>query len=82
MAAAIWAVIVNLRLLLYAYGRSLDLISPLEQLAILKRDGDAQVRVWERRFVDEADNPEDVASKPRQWSKQTFAALFGPIDLP
>ena len=50
MAAAIWAVIVNLRLLLYAYGRSLDLISPLEQLAILKRDGDAQVRVWERRF--------------------------------
>lgn len=50
MAAAIWAVSLNLRLLLFAYRRSLDLISPTNQLGLLKRDAERQVRYWNRRI--------------------------------
>ncbi len=50
MAAAIWAVALNLRLLLFAYRRSLDLISPTDQLGLLRRDAERQVRYWQRRI--------------------------------
>jgi hypothetical protein len=50
IAGAIYAVALNLRLLLYAYRRSLDLISPVKQLQLLQNDAKRQVRIWERRF--------------------------------
>jgi hypothetical protein len=50
MVSAFWGIAFILRLLLYAYRRSLNLISPYQQLKILCDDADNTVRFWEKRF--------------------------------
>ena len=50
LASALLTVAVILRLFLFAYRRSLDLISPQQQLSLLVADGRRDVRLWERRI--------------------------------
>ena len=45
---AAWAGLVSLRLLLYAYRRSLQLVSPFDQLEMLRNDSASEMMRWDR----------------------------------
>ncbi len=46
--AALWGIVVILLLFLYAYRRALQLINPIEQLAIMSRVVQGELRKWNR----------------------------------